>query len=320
MSNSPLVSYTRISPNKNRRTEKIIGITPHYMAGNCSIETCGEIFAPTSRQASSNYGIGSDGRIGMYVPEDYRAWTSSSSWNDQRRVTIEVANVDSYGTITAAAWESLVNLCVDICQRNGIDWVNFTGDKNGVITWHCMFAATDCPGNYLKAKTPALVDEINARLHPAPIPEPEPPKIYPGTYLDERQLGGDMFRLYNPYNGQHLFTPDPQEVESLLKGDWDDEGVAWHMPEVIPIYRLYNTRSGDHLWTISLQECNTCIGNDWTYEGIGGYSSATETDKPIYRLYNAVSDKHLFTADKSEVSVLTTEHGWTSEGIAFYSI
>ena len=166
MSNSSLVSYTKISPNKSTRTEKIAKITPHYMAGNLSVETCGNVFAPSSRQASSNYGIGSDGRVGMYVPENYRAWTSSSAWNDQRAVTIEVANVDSYGTITQAAWDTLVSLCVDICKRNGISQLEFTGDKNGSLTWHCMFSDTSCPGSYLKNNTPRLIQEVNDMLNP----------------------------------------------------------------------------------------------------------------------------------------------------------
>lgn len=134
------------------------------MAGNLSVESCGMVFAPSSRQASSNYGIDSNGKVGMYVPEDHRAWTSSSAWNDQRAVTIEVANIDSYGTVTKAAWDALVKLCVDICKRNGIPRLEFTGDKNGSLTWHCMFASTSCPGNYLKDNTPRLVKEVNSLL------------------------------------------------------------------------------------------------------------------------------------------------------------
>ena len=167
MSNSSLVSYTKLSPNYSNRTEKISKITVHYMAGNLSVETCGEVFAPSSRQASSNYGIGSDGRVGMYVPEDKRAWTSSSAWNDQRAVTIEVANTDSYGTFTTAAWNTLIDLAVDICKRNGITSLNFTGDKNGSVTWHCMFSATSCPGQYFKNNTQRFVQEVNVKLAPA---------------------------------------------------------------------------------------------------------------------------------------------------------
>lgn len=173
VSNSPLVNYTAISPNKSVRTQRITKITPHYMAGNLSVETCGNVFAPTSRQASSNYGIGSDGRVGMYVPENYRAWTSSSSWNDQRAVTIEVANIDSYGTFTNAAWATLVNLCVDICQRNGIPELVFTGDSSGSLTWHCMYSSTSCPGQFMKDNTLRLCNEVNAILRGDDIVTPE---------------------------------------------------------------------------------------------------------------------------------------------------
>lgn len=165
MSDSPLVSYVKISPNSSPRTEKIIKITPHYMAGNLSIESCGDVFAPTSRQASSNYGIGSDGRVACYVHESRRAWTSSSGWNDQKAVTIECANVDNYGTLTEKCWASLVDLCVDICQRNGIPYLEYTGNKNGSLTRHCFFSDTSCPGNYIKDNTARLVQEVNARLN-----------------------------------------------------------------------------------------------------------------------------------------------------------
>ena len=91
--NSPLVSYTKLSPNHSgQRTHSIDRITPHCVVGQCSVETLGNIFLPTSRQASSNYGIGVDGRVGMYVEEKNRSWCSSSAANDQRAITIECAS------------------------------------------------------------------------------------------------------------------------------------------------------------------------------------------------------------------------------------
>ena len=93
MSNSNLVSYTKISPNKSSpRNHAIDTITIHCVVGQCSVETLGNIFAPTSREASSNYGIGNDGRIGMYVEEKDRSWCSSNAANDNRAITIEVAS------------------------------------------------------------------------------------------------------------------------------------------------------------------------------------------------------------------------------------
>ena len=94
--NSPLVSYTKLSPNHSgQRTHSIDRITPHCVVGQCSVETLGNIFLPTSRQASSNYGIGVDGRVGMYVEEKNRSWCSSSAANDQRAITIECASDNS---------------------------------------------------------------------------------------------------------------------------------------------------------------------------------------------------------------------------------
>lgn len=167
MSNSSLVNYTRISPNRSvPRNQKISKITVHHMAGNLSVETCGNVFASSARQASSNYGIGSDGRVGMYVEEKDRAWTSSSSWNDNRAVTIEVANDQIGGNwhVSDAAWNKLVALCVDICKRNGMTSLTWTGDKNGSLTCHYMFAATSCPGPYLKSRMAELARTVTARL------------------------------------------------------------------------------------------------------------------------------------------------------------
>ncbi len=42
MSNSSLISYTKLSPNHSgKRTKKIDTITIHCMAGQLSVETCG---------------------------------------------------------------------------------------------------------------------------------------------------------------------------------------------------------------------------------------------------------------------------------------
>lgn len=165
MANSSLVNYTRISPNSNARTQKVSKITVHHMAGNLSVEACGSVFASSSRQASSNYGIGSDGRVGMYVEENRRSWASSSSWNDQQAITIEVANSSVGGDwpVSQAAWNKLVQLCADICRRYGFR-LNYTGDKNGSLTEHRMYAATNCPGPYLHARMSQLANEVNAVL------------------------------------------------------------------------------------------------------------------------------------------------------------
>lgn len=192
MSDSPLVSYVKLSPNYSLRNgKKITKITPHHMAGNLTIETCGDVFAPSSRQASSNYGIGTDGRVGLYVPEAYRAWTSSSAANDSEAVTIEVANDQIGGDwhVSDVAWNTLIELCVDICQRNGIPGVVWTGNSFGSITNHDMFAKTNCPGPYLKSRMAELADVINQRLAGVPAdPIARPVQMYTSNGTEAQQF------------------------------------------------------------------------------------------------------------------------------------
>ena len=195
MSNSSLVDYVRISPNRTSpRRNKIDRITIHHMAGNLSVETCGNVFAPSSRQASSNYGIGSDGRVGMYVEEKDRSWCSSSSANDHRAVTIEVAD-DVIGNgwhSSDAAMKKLVELCADICSRNGIARLNYTGSTSGNLTMHKWFAATDCPGAYLESKFPWIAEQVNNLL-----------------------AGGN----YTPPSNSGTITYDPMSKGYLVQGD-----------------------------------------------------------------------------------------------------
>ena len=167
MSYSPLTDVVILSPNCNiPRNNTIQKITIHHMAGNLSVERCGETFLPESREASANYGIDSDGRVGCYVEEENRAWTSSSPDNDHQAITIEVANDEIGGDwhVSDAAFDKLIDLCVDICQRNGIERLNFTGDASGNLTMHSYFTATACPGPYLASRFPDIERLVNERL------------------------------------------------------------------------------------------------------------------------------------------------------------
>ena len=170
MSNSKLVNYTKLSPNCTKpRNKPITKITIHHMAGNLSIENCGAGFAQPTRRASSNYGIGTDGRIGLYVEEKDRSWCSSSATNDNQAITIEVANCGGAPEwkVSDKALAALIKLCVDICKRNGIKELKFTGDKSGNLTLHKYFKATECPGKYLESKMPYIAEEVNKQLKPA---------------------------------------------------------------------------------------------------------------------------------------------------------
>ena len=191
MSNSPLVNYTKISPNKSSpRNHKIDTVTIHCVVGQCSVETLGNVFAPTSRQASSNYGIGYDGRIGMYVEEEDRSWCSSNAANDNRAITIEVASdtKEPYA-VNARAYAALIDLLVDICKRNGIKelvWSTNKADrvnhKNGCnMTVHRDYANKSCPGTYLYERHAQIASEVNKRLGSTNI-KPAPEKPSGGLY------------------------------------------------------------------------------------------------------------------------------------------
>lgn len=174
MSNSPLVNYTRISPNRTSpRNHAIDTITIHCVVGQLSVETLGNVFAPTSRQASSNYGVGPDGRIGMYVEEKDRSWCTSSASNDNRAVTIEVASNTSHPyAVTDAAYEGLIRLVADICKRNGIKKLLWKGNKSLIgqvslqnMTVHRWFANKSCPGDYLYNRHSDIANRVNAILN-----------------------------------------------------------------------------------------------------------------------------------------------------------
>ena len=175
MSNSALICYTKLSPNHSgNRTHAIDTISIHCMAGNLSVESCGALFANSSRQASSNYGIGSDGRIALYVPEAYRSWCTSSRANDQRAITIEVANNGGAPDwpVSDKAYQALLNLVEDICQRNSIKKLVWSTVKNNRVnhvggcnmTVHRDYAAKACPGDYLYDRHGSIAAEINKRL------------------------------------------------------------------------------------------------------------------------------------------------------------
>ena len=167
------MDYVRISPNKTSpRNHKIDTITIHCVVGQCSVEALGNVFAPSSRRASSNYGIGYDGKIGMYVEEKDRSWCSSSSANDNRAITIEVASDTKHPyAVNDKAYAALIELLVDICKRNDIKELKWKGDKSLIgqidkqnMTVHKWFANTACPGDFLYEKHGAIADAVNKKL------------------------------------------------------------------------------------------------------------------------------------------------------------
>lgn len=167
MSNSSLSTLTVWSPNHSgTRTQPITKIAIHHTAGVINAYNLGQIFVPVSRQASSNYGIGHDGQIALYVDEANRAWTTASAWCDNRAVTIEVSN-SVYGgqwLVSDYVLERTIQLCTDICYRNNIYPCTYTGDTSGTLQKHEWYALTNCPGPYLGSKFSYIAKEVTARL------------------------------------------------------------------------------------------------------------------------------------------------------------
>ncbi len=172
MSNSPLVSYTKISPHRDSpRNHKIDTITIHCVVGQCNVEPLGELFQ--TKVASSNYGIGKDGRIGMYVEEKDRSYCSSSAANDNRAITIECASdTKEPFAVNDKVYAALIDLLVDICTRNGIPKLLWKADKSLIgqvdkqnMTVHRWFhSGKSCPGTYLYERMGKIADDVNKRL------------------------------------------------------------------------------------------------------------------------------------------------------------
>ena len=177
VSNSPLVNYTKLSPNHSgTRTQPITRITPHCVVGQLSVERLGDLFQRASMQASCNYGIGSDGRVALIVDESNRSWCSSSNANDQRAVTIECASdAAAPYAFNDTVYNKLVDLCVDICRRNGKTKLLWIADKNKalnytpastemLLTVHRWFANKSCPGDWMYARMGRLATDVTNKL------------------------------------------------------------------------------------------------------------------------------------------------------------
>jgi len=245
MSISSLVAYTKLSPNNSgKRTHSIDRITPHCVVGQISIESLGNIFANSMAQASSNYGIGVDGRVGLFVPEDSRSWCSSSNENDQRAVTIECASdtKDPYA-FNDTVYKKLIELCIDICKRNGKTKLIWISDKakalkyepkfdEMLITVHRWFADKACPGDWLMSKMNDLVEKVNAGLskkttHPYKVRKSwKDAKSQIGAYKDLETAKKHCKEGYSVYDskGKVLYT---KKAEALAKKTVKAKNGLW---------------------------------------------------------------------------------------------
>lgn len=230
MSNSPLVNYKKISPFKGNwngkkyvpeRTQPIQYIIIHCVVGQVTVERLGEIFQKAGKNASSNYGVGYDGKIGMYVEEKDRSWCTSSAWADNRGVTIEVAS-DSFHPymVKPAAWKGMIKLVADICKRNGIKELKWQADKKLIgypdkqnMLVHRWFDSKSCPGEYLYSRHGDIAREVNAILKNEPDPQPTPrPKLDVDGYFGHDSVKALQEWLNVP------FTPDG-EISGQYKSE-----------------------------------------------------------------------------------------------------
>lgn len=244
VSNSPLADFTRISPNKTSpRKHAIDTVTIHCVVGQLSVEALGAGFAPTARRASSNYGVGFDGRIGMYVEEKDRSWCSSNYQNDDRAITIEVASDTTYPyAVNEKAYNALINLLVDICRRNNIKKLLWKNDKSLIgqvdkqnMTLHRWFAATECPGEYLYSKHGQIAAAVNARLESGNVTD-KPSADKPTTDKPSADDAGSNEKNdtsgYTKIVGTAKATPK-QMIAYIKK---KNPNVAQSVIEMIPFY------------------------------------------------------------------------------------
>ena len=254
MSNSSLATYKLLSPNHSgQRTMPIDRITPHCVVGQLSAAGICGCFTSSSVQASCNYGIGKDGDIGLCVEEKNRSWCTSSNANDQRAVTIECASdrTDPYA-FTDKCYNSLVNLCIDICKRNGKKKLIWFGDKTKalnyspksdemILTVHRWFAAKSCPGNWMYARMGDLANKVTARLSGESIDTStstsSSTKYYRvrKTWSDEKSQLGAYTILQNAKDncpvgysvfdesGKAVYTPHPSNNSSSTSGTHTSE-------------------------------------------------------------------------------------------------
>lgn len=289
--NSPLVSYTKLSPNHSgQRTHSIDRITPHCVVGQCSVETLGNIFLPASRQASSNYGIGVDGRVGMYVEEKNRSWCSSSNANDQRAITIECAsdNSEPYA-FKDVVYQRLIELCTDICRRNGKTKLLWLGDKaktlnytpksdEMVLTVHRWFANKSCPGNWMYARMGDLASKVTAALGSEVKPaDPVKPTgsikvgdlvtITGSTYYNGKAIPGWVKKLrwyVVEVSGDRAVINKDESGRYAIMSPVKTSALAVAGTKPSEDYRNHTVVHGDTLWAIAKKY----LGNGSRYKEI----------------------------------------------------
>lgn len=269
-SNSSLVAYTLLSPNHSGlRTEQIDRISPHCVVGQCTAEGLGDWFHKSSTQASSNYGIDKNGRIGLYVEEKNRSWCTSSNANDQRAVTIECASdrAEPYA-MQQVVYERLVDLCEDICRRNGKKKLLWFGDKNKslnyqtkademLITVHRWFANKSCPGDWLYARLGDLASKVTSRLGSGNV------EVIPSGMLTEEQVLAKVGPLFTADQKKSGILASVSMAQFILESGYGKSELALGANNC---FGMKKSLSG-----------NTWSGSVW--DGVSIYKKKTQEQK-----------------------------------------
>lgn len=222
-SNSSLATVKVLTSKYGSRTDSIYNnpsgvidhIVIHHMAGIMSAEGCGTWFKTGPYDSSSNYGIGKDGDIGLYVEEKNRSWATANGTIDARSVTIEVSNSVAGGEwpVSDASYKSLIKLVADICKRNGIKKLNYTGDKSGNLHMHKWYYATGCPGPYLEARFPDIANQVNKILsNPSYNPTGSPSSV--NISIDSSMPADTTTAYALAVNGGIL--PSPEQLDPYI--------------------------------------------------------------------------------------------------------
>lgn len=273
MSNSPLIQGNITDPNyyKNRkdpitgRQYKICKITIHHGATvNATASSMAKYLKDKNNNGSANYFIGYQGDIILGVPEEHGAWTSNSKTNDLQAVTIEVANIkgEPNWEISDVSYQRLLDLCVDICRRNGLDGLVWTGDSKGTLTTHNMFAATKCPGPYLYSKMPEIAAEVTRRVRElngnpssSDIQKPTEPKpepvIPPQTVTNETKNGYSPAKYkQNGFSKGKQFTVKAVSGLNMRTNAGKQYDIITTLPNKTKVmwYGYYNVDSNNTKW------------------------------------------------------------------------
>lgn len=207
-----IVSAAPSNYTQGRPGGEVTKITVHHAAGKLTAEQIGGIFQNPGRNGSSHYGIGYDGTIASYVDEGNTAWTDSNWDSNIHSITIENSNSALGGDwpVSSDTLNSLISLCTDIAKRYNLG--KLTPGEN--LTWHSMYAATACPGDFLRAHMQYIADEANKQIDPSPAPAPTPA---PSTGIN---VGDVVVPIkYVDYNGTPLIQTRSAYYVSDINGD-----------------------------------------------------------------------------------------------------